>query len=40
MNWRRGLLLAGINLLAAVPLISLLAARDSQYVKEGAAVRN
>jgi len=34
MNWRRGLLLAGINLLAAVPLICLLAARDAQYMKE------
>jgi hypothetical protein len=34
MNWRRGLLLAGINLLAAVPLICLLAARDAQFMKE------
>ena len=34
MNWRRGLLLAGINLMAAVPLICLLAARDAQYIKE------
>jgi hypothetical protein len=34
MNWRRGLLLAGMNLLAAVPLICLLAARDAQYMKE------
>ncbi len=34
MNWRRGLLLAGINLIAAVPLICLLAARDAQFIKE------
>ncbi|MGC2616164.1 MAG: hypothetical protein WA354_19175 [Terracidiphilus sp.] len=34
MNWRRGLLLAGINLMTAVPLICLLAARDAQYLKE------
>lgn len=34
MNWRRGLLLAGMNLLAAVPLICLLAAREAQYIKE------
>jgi hypothetical protein len=34
MNWRRGLLLAGVNLLAAVPLICLLAAREAQYLKE------
>ena len=34
MNWRRGLLLAGVNLLAAVPLICLLAARDAQSMKE------
>ena len=34
MNWRRGLLLTGINLVAAVPLICLLAARDAQYMKD------
>ncbi|MGA8743645.1 MAG: hypothetical protein WB561_20810 [Terracidiphilus sp.] len=34
MNWRRGLLLAGVNLVAAVPLICLLAAEDARYVKE------
>jgi hypothetical protein len=34
MNWRRGLLLAGINLVAAVPLICLLAAEDAQFMKE------
>jgi hypothetical protein len=34
MNWRRGLLLAGINLLVAVPLVCLLAARDMRYMKE------
>ncbi|MGA8086699.1 MAG: hypothetical protein WCA10_05285 [Terracidiphilus sp.] len=34
MNWRRGLLLAGMNLLAAVPLICLLAAQDAQFMKE------
>jgi hypothetical protein len=34
MNWRRGLLLAGINLVAAVPLILMLDARDAQYLRE------
>jgi hypothetical protein len=34
MNWRRGLLLAGINLVAAVPLICLLAAEDAQFLLE------
>jgi hypothetical protein len=34
MDWRRGLLLAGINLVAAVPLICLLAARDARFLKE------
>jgi hypothetical protein len=34
MNWRRGLLLAGINLVAAVPLILMLDARDEQYLRE------
>lgn len=34
MNWRRGLLLAGMNLLAAVPLICLLTAKQAQFMKE------
>ena len=34
MNWRRGLVLAGLNLLAAVPLICLLEVRTAQYLKE------
>lgn len=34
MNWRRGLLLAGINLVAAVPLILMLEARDAQFLRE------
>jgi len=34
MNWRRGVLLAGINLVTAVPLIYLLAVRDAQFLKE------
>lgn len=34
MNWRRGLLLAGINLAAAVPTICLLTARDAQLLHE------
>ena len=29
MNWRRGLVLAGINVLAALPMICMLAARDA-----------
>src|ERR1017187_621754 len=33
MNWRRGLLLAGINLGIAVPLIVWLAANDAAYVR-------
>jgi hypothetical protein len=31
MNWRRGLLLAGINLAVAVPLILMMEARDQKY---------
>jgi hypothetical protein len=31
MNWRRGLLLAGINLAVAVPMILMMEARDQQY---------
>jgi len=31
MNWRRGLLLAGINLAVAVPMISMMEARDQKY---------
>jgi hypothetical protein len=34
MNWRRGLLLAGINLVAAVPLILMLDAGDAQFLRE------
>ena len=34
MNWRRGFLLAGINLLAAAPLIWMLAMRDTQFLRE------
>jgi hypothetical protein len=34
MNWRRGVLLAGINLAAALPMIYLLAARDAQFLRE------
>ncbi len=31
MNWRRGLLLAGINLVVAVPMILKMEARDQKY---------
>jgi hypothetical protein len=34
MNWRRGLLLAGINLAAAVPMVCLLAARDAEFLRD------
>jgi hypothetical protein len=34
MNWRRGILLAGINLAVAVPLIVMLEARDVAYMRE------
>jgi len=34
MNWRRGLLLAGINLAAAVPLIVMLEVQDEAYMHE------
>jgi len=34
MNWQRGLLLAGINLVAVAPLILLLEARDARYVRD------
>jgi hypothetical protein len=34
MNWRRGLVLAGINVAIAVPMISILAARDVQARRE------
>jgi hypothetical protein len=33
MNWRRGVLLAGINLLVAVPLILSTEARDAAYLR-------
>jgi hypothetical protein len=31
MNWRRGLLLAGINLAVAIPMILMMEARDQKY---------
>jgi len=31
MNWRRGLLLAGLNLAVALPLILMMEARDQEY---------
>ena len=31
MNWRRGLLLAGINLVVAIPMILMMEARDQKY---------
>lgn len=34
MNWRRGLVLAGINVAIALPMISILAARDAQARRE------
>jgi hypothetical protein len=34
MNWQRGILLAGINLLAAAPLILMLEARDAQSLQD------
>lgn len=34
MKWRRGLLLAGINLLAAMPLILMMESRDAQYLRD------
>ena len=34
MNWRRGLVLAGINVLVALPMICLLAARDAQVIRD------
>src|ERR1700734_3075353 len=34
MNWRRGVLLAGINVAIAVPMISILAVRDVQARRE------
>jgi hypothetical protein len=33
MRWQRGLLLAGINLVAALPLILVLEARDAEYLR-------
>lgn len=33
MNWRRGLLLAGINLALAIPMILILEARDAQSLR-------
>ena len=40
MNWRRGLLLAGINLIAAVPLIVSVELRDAAYVRDYYVPRN
>jgi len=34
MQWRRGLLLAGIHLAIAVPLILVLQARDAEYLRD------
>lgn len=34
MNWRRGLLLAGINVAVALPMIGLLAAMDGQLLRD------
>jgi hypothetical protein len=31
MNWRRGLLLAGINLAVAIPMVLMMEARDQKY---------
>src|SRR5580698_9337760 len=33
MNWKRGLVLAGLNLLAAVPMILLLDVRDARELR-------
>jgi len=37
MNWRRGILLAGIHLAVAVPLIVMLEVRDEGYMREARA---
>jgi len=34
MNWRRGLLLAGINIALVLPMISVLAVRDAQLLRD------
>jgi hypothetical protein len=34
MNWRRGLMLVGINLVLAMPLILMMEARDAQWLRE------
>jgi hypothetical protein len=34
MNWRRGLLLAGINVAVALPMIGILASREAQFRRE------
>jgi len=34
MNWRRGLVLAGINVAVALPMIAVLAARDAQWLRD------
>jgi len=33
MNWRRGLMLAGINLVVAIPLISLLESKEAESLR-------
>jgi hypothetical protein len=39
MNWKRGILLAAINLAAAVPMMVLLDARDVRYLRENEAAK-
>jgi hypothetical protein len=34
MKWRRGLLLAGVNLVAALPLILMMESEDAQYLRD------
>jgi hypothetical protein len=34
MNWRRGLSLAGINLAVALPMVALLAIKDTQLLRD------
>jgi hypothetical protein len=39
MKWKRGLLLAGVNLIAAAAMIALLESRDARYVNENESNR-
>jgi hypothetical protein len=39
MNWKRGILLAAINVAAAVPMMVLLDARDVRYLQENEAAK-